>query len=120
MLQKGFGSDEYDDHIQDHFAQKAARTIMITSILHGSWTGAVAGLLLAPASGKETRENLSEKAGELKDDLDKKFNEISQRLKELDGESLGDFKERFHEVKESVKERYEQMAKKVKDLEKDL
>lgn len=45
MLQEGFGSDEYDDQIQDQFAQKAARTIMIKSILHGSWTGAVAGFV---------------------------------------------------------------------------
>ena len=39
---------------------------LLLGLILGAATGAVAGLLLAPASGKETRENLSDKAGELR------------------------------------------------------
>ena len=93
---------------------------LLLGLVLGAATGAVAGLLLAPASGKETRENLAEKAGELKSDLDKKFNELSKKLKDLDKESLNDFKEKFGDVKASVKEKYDKVYAKVKDLEKEL
>jgi gas vesicle protein len=93
---------------------------LLLGLILGAATGAVAGLLLAPASGKETRENISDKASELKSDLDRKFNELSQKIQDLDGESIAEFKEKFNDVKESVKEKYDQMSAKVKDLEKEL
>ena len=93
---------------------------LLLGLIVGATAGAVAGLLLAPASGKETRETISEKANELKGDLDKKFNDLSQKIKDLDGDSLAEFKEKFNEVKASVKERYDKVAEKVKDLETDL
>jgi len=93
---------------------------LLLGLILGAATGAVAGLLLAPASGKETRENLAEKAGELKSDLDKKFNELSKKIQDLDKESLNDFKEKFSDVKSSVKEKYDKVYAKVKDLEKEL
>ena len=68
----------------------------------------------------EDVENISEKASELKSDLDKKFNELSQKIQDLDGESIKEFKEKFNDVKDSVKEKYDQMSAKVKDLEKEL
>ena len=82
---------------------------LLLGLILGAATGAVAGLLLAPASGKETRENLSEKAEELKGDLDKKFNELSKKIQDLDKESLNDFKEKFSDVKSSVKEKYDKL-----------
>jgi len=93
---------------------------LLLGLILGAATGAVAGLLLAPASGKETRENLSDKAGELKSDLDKKFNELSKKIEDLDKESLNDFKEKFGDVKASVKEKFDKVSAKVKDLEKEL
>ena len=93
---------------------------LLLGLILGAATGAVAGLLLAPASGKETRGKISDKAGELKSDLDKKFNELSKKLHDLDKETLGDFKEKFNEVKSSVKDRYDTLAAKVKELEKEL
>ena len=56
----------------------------------------------------------------MKSDLDKKFNELSQKIQDLDGESMAEFKEKFYEVKDSFKEKYDQMSAKVKDLEKEL
>jgi len=93
---------------------------LLLGLVLGAATGAVAGLLLAPASGKETREKIADKTGELKSDLDRKFNELSQKIKDLDGDSVKEFKEKFYEVKDSVKEKYDQMSAKVKDLEKEL
>ena len=93
---------------------------LLLGLILGAATGAVAGLLLAPASGKETRENLSDKAGEIKSDLDKKFNELSKKLQDLDTESLNDFKEKFGDVKSTVKEKFDKVSQKVKDLEKEL
>ena len=64
-------------------------------------TGVLVGLLTAPASGKETRQKLSDKA----DDLTKKFN----KLKGKSLEELSELKEIFaNEVdglKEDVRER---------------
>ena len=93
---------------------------LLLGLILGAATGAVAGLLLAPASGKETRENLSVKAGELKSDLDKKINELSKKIKELDDESLNYFKEKFSDIKDSMKEKFDTVSDKVKDLEKEL
>jgi gas vesicle protein len=93
---------------------------LLLGLILGAATGAVAGLLLAPASGKETRENISEKASVLKGDLDKKFNELSKKIQDLDGESINEFKEKFGEIKSSVKDRFDTLTAKVKDLEKEL
>ena len=93
---------------------------LLLGLILGAATGAVAGLLLAPASGKETRENLAEKAGEIKNDLDKKFNELSKKLHDLDSESISDFKEKFSEVKSTVKDKFDTVTARDKALEKEL
>lgn len=46
------------------------KTNGILGFLAGAAVGAALGVLFAPRSGKETRENLRNKAGEAKEDLD--------------------------------------------------
>ncbi len=67
----------------------------------GATLGAVAGILLAPKSGKESRKALVKKANELidkakeidvkevKENIEKKANEIINELKDLDKEKVG-------------------------------
>jgi gas vesicle protein len=59
---------------------------IIIAALAGAAVGAVAALLLAPASGKETREKLKEKFGEAKDKisdmLGKRAEEVTKKTKE--------------------------------------
>lgn len=54
------------------------RTNGILGFLAGAAVGAALGVLFAPRSGKETREGIRTKAGEMKDDLD----EFIERAKE--------------------------------------
>lgn len=59
-------------------------------VLFAALVGAAAGVLLAPASGKETRQKLNDKAEELGDNV-KDFAEKS--------------KEKYNEFKEAAKEK---------------
>ena len=49
----------------------------------GAVAGATAGLLLAPATGEETRKNLKKKMDGLKDDLGDLKNEMASKAEEL-------------------------------------
>ena len=51
------------------------RSHVLVALLAGLAAGAAIGILLAPASGKETRENLRRKGAEVKDDLSDLVNE---------------------------------------------
>ena len=74
-------------------------------------------MIVAPASGKETRENLKSSASDLKDDLDKKFHDLSQKIKDLDHDFVSAFKGKFENVKGDVKKKYDELTKKMKDFE---
>ena len=93
---------------------------LLVGLIVGAVAGAVAGLMLAPASGKETREKIADKASELKGDFDKKFNDLSEKIKNLEVDSIQDFKAKFYDVKGAVKDKYDHIAAKVKQLEKEL
>lgn len=51
--------------------------------------GALAGILLAPSSGEETRKRIAEKAGDLKDDLSNQLSSTFGRLSDQVSNSLG-------------------------------
>jgi gas vesicle protein len=62
---------------------------VIVGFLCGVAAGALAGLLLAPTSGEETRKKITDKASDLKDDLSNQLNTTFGRLSEQVTNSLG-------------------------------
>ncbi len=53
----------------------------LLGILAGAAIGAVAGILLAPDKGSETRKKLSTKTGDLADDVKNSFGEFIDKVK---------------------------------------
>ncbi|MGL5295628.1 MAG: YtxH domain-containing protein [Culicoidibacterales bacterium] len=106
----------------------------------GAAAGAVAGVLLAPKSGKETRENLAEKAEELKtmtpDEIKEKALEKAEELKEKALEKAEELKEKaaisldgakdhlehidFNDVRQSMEEKRAEIANKIKQSAENL
>lgn len=70
-----------------------------TAFLGGTIVGAVTALLLAPKSGKETREDLKEIINNAEDVLKKKTDEIIEEGKK----QLEKIKEKGHEIVEEGK-----------------
>jgi gas vesicle protein len=58
---------------------------VLLSLLAGATAGVVAGLLLAPDSGKNSRANLKSSASKLGGDIDKVFRDGLGRLQEMTG-----------------------------------
>ncbi len=90
---------------------------LLLGLVVGVAAGAVAGLLIAPTSGKETRDKLKESASNFKEDLDKKLHDLSDKV---DKETLNDIKDKFGDLKGKAKKEYDIIAKKVKDLEQEI
>lgn len=61
---------------------------VILAFLAGAATGAIAGILLAPNSGEETRKKIADKASELKDDLNSQISVLSNKISNL-GATMG-------------------------------
>lgn len=62
---------------------------VIVGFLCGVAAGTLAGLLLAPSSGEETRKKISEKATDLKEDLSNQITNTFGKLSEQVSNSLG-------------------------------
>lgn len=77
----------------------------VQGLLIGGLVGVVAGMLLAPKSGRETREELSEKA-----------KEITSQLKEEYGAALENSKIAYDTLLVRLRELEARAEKKVKDL----
>ncbi len=60
----------------------------ILTFLTGAVAGAIAGILLAPNSGKKTREIISQKANDLKEDLGEVFDHGTEKIKQLTGSAF--------------------------------
>ena len=55
---------------------------ILGSLFVGALAGAVAALLLAPQSGKETREQLADEAEKLKEEIEKYASDFSDKAKQ--------------------------------------
>lgn len=52
----------------------------VAGFMIGGFVGAIVGLLMAPQSGEETRAQLSERGIELRDELQKRAGELTERV----------------------------------------
>lgn len=84
----------------------------IASVVIGAVSGFVAGILLAPKSGKETREDLKRKAQDVKDKSVDGYERVSgevkagsKKLKTLAEDSLDNIKSNAKEAKDEVSRR---------------
>jgi gas vesicle protein len=59
-----------------------ANTKALLGFLAGAAAGALAGILLAPDKGSETRKKISKKTGDLGDSLKNSFNDFVDGIKE--------------------------------------
>jgi len=62
---------------------------ILIAVLAGAALGAIAGLLVAPGSGKETLDDISKKADELKGELEDMATKSTRSVKEL-GDALAE------------------------------
>jgi gas vesicle protein len=98
----------------------AKESKFLTGIVIGAIVGAVAGVLLAVESGEETRKKIAGKTSELKEDLDAKLKDVSEKIKNLENEDLSGFKDVFYDVKGKIKDQYAHLSDKVETIEKDI
>ncbi|MCX6726651.1 MAG: YtxH domain-containing protein [Candidatus Shapirobacteria bacterium] len=70
--------------------------------LFGAAAGAVGGLLLAPKSGKETREQISKMAADLAKSVKTEVKESQARLKDIYGETTEEAKRKYEEVRNTL------------------
>ena len=92
-----------------HMSTRSTVAIALTALA----AGAALGVLLAPASGAETRKKLARKSSELKDRLSEMIEEGSELIDELKGEAsdLADkAKKSANTAKEKVKDSANEMA----------
>jgi gas vesicle protein len=54
---------------------------MIGALLVAAAVGATIGILVAPGKGKDTRKKIADKAGDVSDNLKKKFSDLVDELK---------------------------------------
>lgn len=83
----------------------------IVGLLSGAAIGAAVGILFAPDKGEVTRDRLTKKAEDLKEDFDDKFDE----LKDYVNDTMGDMKEKLADVKDKVSDVKEKVQKKEKE-----
>ncbi len=74
----------------------------IVALLTGAAIGAGFGLLYAPQSGKETREQLLEEAGKAKDKLGKEYEDLSSQVTEFADSAKSKFEKRIDKLFKSA------------------
>ena len=74
----------------------------IVALLTGAAIGAGFGLLYAPQSGKETREQLKEEAGKAKDKLSKEYEDLSSQVSEFADSAKSKFEKRVDKLFKSA------------------
>jgi gas vesicle protein len=81
--------------------------------------GVATGLLTAPKSGKETREDLKKASGKLKEELDKRYSEVQGSLSDAIDQAMsqvGNFRGGAQEKLEYLIDQAKQAEFKVKDV----
>ncbi len=68
----------------------------------GALAGAVGGLLLAPQSGKKTRQEIADLADEITDRIKAKADETRSQVKDIYGKYTEEGKAKYLEIKDAV------------------
>jgi len=85
----------------------------VTAFIYGALLGAVAGVLWAPRSGKETRELLKQKADELIEQGLENYESQRERLLDTIESSRKSVLERSEELKQRIQEAREKIMEQV-------
>ena len=80
---------------------------LLIATIGGIALGATAGILLAPQSGKETREDIADKACDLKE----KIADALSRGGDLASDSIESMKESLSELEKQIKEKQKEAQK---------
>ena len=99
---------------------------VVAGVAFGAVLGALAGVLLAPKSGKETREDISKYVSTTKEDLAKKLHQMKNVTKaeydkmvdmvtEEGGATWNIAREDVDQLRKDLKERYDAVVKRLGD-----
>ena len=88
---------------------KQVRTLFV-GLLAGGLAGVVATLLLAPQSGEDTRAQIQEKGGELKEKAETTYADLQERLDSTATELRAEMDKLSATVEEALPERQEAVA----------
>jgi gas vesicle protein len=90
----------------------------LAGVLIGITAGVVAGLLLAPNSGTETRRKIAKQAGDLKDDVESQLNTVLNKLSGYVDQASATAKDYADKMSSGAKDavnEYESKAKRAAD-----
>ncbi len=85
-------------------SKKSGSSLFFASLL-GVVAGAVGGLLLAPKSGKETREDIKRMAADLNDKIKSGVTETKIRVKTVFGEANDAAIEKYNNIKDQISQK---------------
>lgn len=68
----------------------------------GAMAGAIGGLLLAPKSGKETRQDIVNMTAKISENIKTEVDETKMRVKDVYGKATDETMQRYNEIKDSV------------------
>lgn len=83
----------------DH--KKSAGKFVLASLL-GAVAGAIGGLLFAPQSGKETREDIAQLAGKITKQVKTGINDTKDKVKEVFGNVTEEAVEKYKEIRSTI------------------
>lgn len=81
-------------------AERKKKVDTAKKIALGTAIGAITGILFAPKSGKETREDIAKKTKNTTETVKKSIKDSVESIKETEGKIRGDIKEKVKEFKE--------------------
>lgn len=92
----------------------------LVAIIAGAAVGAVAGILLAPEKGENTRKKLGKGIKSGTDELNKKFDDLKSQVKTALDHKKSDFKSTMNSLVDTAEDKSEDiidaLEKKLKDL----
>ncbi len=97
--------------------QKKSGSIFGIGVLLGTVIGGLTAFFLSPKSGKENREDVMKKVGELKKLLEEKH--VDEIVKDVFGELTAEAKKTYHVTKDLLIHKLAVLKENVKDIKKD-